>query len=75
MTMNTPIIFSPRVINTLQSLPAEDRKAVTMAVAYDLILGDASGSELSAVQHLAYTLIKEYVNRDTAKLNNFSKVC
>lgn len=72
--MNTPVIFSPRVINTLQSLPVADRRAVTLAIAYDLILGDDSGSELTAIQHLAYTLIKEYVNRDTVKLNNFNRV-
>ncbi len=72
MTMNSSILLSAQVISKLQSLPAEDRKVVTQAVAYDLILGIPSGTELSAVQYLVYSLIKESVQRDTVKFNNFS---
>ena len=57
--MTAPIFISPRVLNTINSLPMEDRIAVATA-----ITGDASG-ELTPMQQLVYTIIRQYVRHDT----------
>lgn len=66
--MNAPIFISPRVINTINSLPQEDRIAVTSALSAEFILGtDTQNGSLNAVQALAYTIIRSYVQHDTKR--------
>lgn len=67
--MNQSIIITPHVINTLKSLPAEERIAITNALAEDMILGDGVNG-LSPYQRMIYSIIRFYVERDTAKYNN-----
>lgn len=69
--MNTPIFISPRVINTINALPQEDRIAVTSALAGEFILGtDTHNGALNAVQTLAYTIIRSYVQHDTKRFSS-----
>lgn len=67
--MDRSIIITPHVINTLKSLPAEERVAITNALAEDMILGD-DVTDLSPYQQMIYSIIRFYVERDTAKYNN-----
>lgn len=63
--MNAPFFISPRVVNTLNSLPEEDRLALVSTIASELVLGCKSDKELTPLQQLAYTIIRQYVVRDT----------
>lgn len=68
--MGTTFVISPRVINTINSLPVEERLAVTSALAAELILGaeSAGDASLTPMQEVIYSMIKMYVRRDTERM-------
>lgn len=66
--MNSAIYLSPRVINTINALPENDRIAVASAIAGELILGDRASGHLTPMQTLAFTIIRSYVMSDTNRL-------
>lgn len=66
--MTAPIFISPRVINTINSLPETDRKAIAEAITGELILGNAS-ADLTPMQSLVFAIIRRYVDHDTRTLN------
>lgn len=66
--MNSAIYISPRVINTINSLPEDDRIAVASAIAGELILGSQASGHLTPMQTLAYTIIRSYVKNDTYRV-------
>lgn len=63
--MNSSIIISDHVINTINSLPAEDRNAIAQALATEMILGCEAA--LAPVQKMLYSVIRFYVKRDSSK--------
>lgn len=58
------IVLTPRVINTINSLPAKDREPISRALAADLILGSDPASSLTGVQMMLYSIIRFYVKQD-----------
>lgn len=50
--MLQPIVITPKVISTIQSLPEEERVTIAGAIAKEMILGDSDVS-LSPVQRLS----------------------
>lgn len=63
--MNQSVYFSPRVINTLKSLPENEREVITSALASEFILGVVpSDDSLTPFQNILYTMIRSYVERD-----------
>lgn len=67
--MNIHIILSPRVINTINSLPDADRIAVANALTGEFILGTGTPADLTPLQTLAMAVIRQYVRHDSAKLH------
>lgn len=63
--MEATLTITPRVINTITSLPAEDRDAITTALARELILGQEVDSLLSPMQAIVYAIVKHYVKQDS----------
>lgn len=63
--MTAPFFVSNRVINTIQSLPEEDRIALSAALVGEMILGGEASTELTPIQALAYQIIRRYVKQDT----------
>ena len=63
--MATTFTISPRVIDTISSLPIEDRDVITTALARDLILGQDVTSSLSPMQAIVYAIVRFYVNQDS----------
>ena len=63
--MTAPIFISPRVLNTINSLPMEDRIAVATAITGEMLLGGDASGELTPMQQLVYTIIRQYVRHDT----------
>lgn len=65
--MTSPFFISNRVINTIQSLPEDDRIALSVALVGEMLLGADASCELTPIQALAYQIIRSYVEQDTRK--------
>ena len=65
--METAFVISAHVINTINSLPAEERIAVTTALAAEMILGADTRGRLTPMQEVLYSMIRQYVERDTMR--------
>ena len=64
---DSSIVISPRVIRTLQQLPANERSIVSTAVAQYLFLGIDPSDTLSPYQNMIVAFILDYVRRDTRR--------
>ncbi|MDE5981679.1 MAG: hypothetical protein K2G92_01020 [Duncaniella sp.] len=65
--METNFVISPRVVNTINSLPAGEREVITTALAHELILGRDASELLSPFQGVVYAIIRSYVKQDTIR--------
>ena len=72
--MKTAFVITPHVINTINSLSAEERVAITSALAVEMILGAEAAHSLSPMQSVIYAMIKQYVHRDTARFNRLHSI-
>lgn len=52
--MNRAIVITPHVINTLRSLPFEERMSVTSALAGELLLGTGPCDDLEPMETMIY---------------------
>lgn len=69
--MATPVYFSPRVIDTVSSLPAKDRVPVSNALSMEFILGIDPTATLTPMQNIIYNMIKFYVRQDAARMEEW----
>lgn len=69
-TMNRAIVITPHVLNTLRSLPLEERLSVASALAGEMILGTDTPSDLEPMESMIYSIIKFYVNQASDRYNN-----
>lgn len=60
-------IISPRVVNTINALPAADREPISRALSREFILGEDPEQTLTPVQCMVYAMIRFYVNQDTER--------
>lgn len=67
--MNRAIVITPHVINTLRSLPFEERMSVTSAIAGELQLGTGPCDDLEPMETMIYQIIRFYVNQASARYN------
>lgn len=65
--LETSIIITPHVVNTVKALPESDRKAIVEALAADILLGVNPDDVLSPFQSILYSMIKFYVERDSVR--------
>lgn len=70
LTKQQSILISPRVINTINSLPEDERIAVVSAFVGDMIMGVKVEDSLTPIQTMLYAVIKSYVQRDSLQYNN-----
>lgn len=61
------ILITPHVINTINSLPDDERTAIANTLAAELILGEKPNTSLSPMQEMVYSIIRFYVKQDTIK--------
>lgn len=66
--MNQSIVLTQHVINTINSLPTEERIAIASAIAGEIIMGASVESHLTFEQNMIYSIIKDYIRRDSARL-------
>lgn len=67
MTMNRAFFISQHVIDTINSLPVEERVSISSALIGEFILGESPKNHLSPVEDMLYSIIKRYVEQDTFK--------
>ena len=65
-------IITPRVINTINALPATDREPISRALGNELFLGQAPESGLTPVQCVIYAMIRQYVSQDTYRASKLA---
>lgn len=68
--MNTAIVFTPHVLNTLRALPYEERTSVASALAGELLLGAGQCNDLAPEESMIYEILRFYVNQASARYNN-----
>lgn len=66
--MKTALVITPRVIQTINSLPEEERLAVATAFVGEMVLGADINEQLTPMQAVIFSIIKSYVKSDCAKL-------
>ncbi len=67
LIMEKSFYISPRVIDTINSLPESDRQAITLALSHEFILGNDPYNHLTPVQGMLYAMIRHYVEQDTER--------
>lgn len=67
--MTSPVVFSPRVLTTLNSLPMEDRSAMAAALTGEFLLGMEVTGTLNATQRMVYAILRHYVNQDMRRMS------
>ncbi|MDE6370857.1 MAG: hypothetical protein K2K92_05145 [Duncaniella sp.] len=73
--MATPVYFSSRVIDTINSLPAADRLPVSNALTMEFVLGQDPADTLTPVQTMVYAMIRYYVKHDASKMMRHEQEC
>lgn len=63
--MKTPLIISPRVIDTINSLQPTDRTPITNALSMEFILGQNPAGTLTPMQNIIYSVIRFYITQDS----------
>lgn len=64
--MISPVIFSTRVLTTLNALPADQRDTMAAALTGEFLLGTDVSQSLSGEEVLVYAIIRQYVRQDMA---------
>lgn len=67
--MNSNIVLSRYVINTINSLPEEERLSIASALAGEMILGAKLTNELNPREEMIYTVIRNFIMRDSHEYN------
>lgn len=65
--MASSFYISPRVIDTINSLPIKDRIPISNALSSEFILGRDPTESLTPLQNMLYTMIRFYVTQDTER--------
>ncbi|MDE6090897.1 MAG: hypothetical protein K2G41_09360 [Duncaniella sp.] len=65
--MKTPLIISPRVIDTINSLQPSDRTSITNALGMEFILGQNPDKMLTPMQSIIYAVVRFYVTQDSQR--------
>lgn len=65
--MDKTIVISADVINTINSLPQEDRIAMAATLAAEMICGQQAAENLNSMQRIIFAIIRSSVNRSTRR--------
>ena len=65
--MQSSIIISNHVLNTIQSLPESERAPIANALTSELLLGVNPEGSLTSFQMMLYNVIRYYVERDNRR--------
>lgn len=65
--MESSVIITKRVINTINSLSPADRAPISNALSMEFILGQNPEHTLTPMQNVLYSVIRFYVTQDTQR--------
>ena len=63
--MKSNIVLSRYVINTINSLPENERLSIASALAGEMILGAKLTNELNPREEMLYSVIRNFIMRDS----------
>ncbi len=72
--MESSVIISKRVINTINSLSPADRAPISNALSMEFILGQNPEPTLTPMQNVLYSVIRFYVTQDTRRNAREAKI-
>ena len=67
--MNSSIFFTPAVLNTLRSLPYEQRLEVASALTGELLLGAGESTDMEPEPSMIYSILRFYVKQASDRYN------
>lgn len=67
--MNRSIVFTPAVLNTLRSLPYEQRLEVASALTGELLLGAGESTDMEPEPTMIYSILRFYVKQASDRYN------
>ncbi|MGN0219268.1 MAG: hypothetical protein ACI4AX_03175 [Muribaculaceae bacterium] len=67
--MKSNIVLSRYVINTINSLPENERLSIASALAGEMILGAKLTNELNPQEEMLYSVIRNFIMRDSHEYN------
>lgn len=70
--MNKTIVITSHVLNTLRSLPYEERMNVASALAGEMLLGTGPCDDLEPQENIIYQILRSQVNRASARYSQTS---
>ncbi len=65
--MNRAFYISQHVIDTINSLPIDERVSISSAIIGELILGESAKEHLSPTEVMLYSVIRRYIEQDTVR--------
>ncbi len=72
--MTNGFVISPNVLNTINSLPENERISIVSTLAGEMILGVKREEGLTAIEKVIYAIIRQYIDRDTQKVGNLASL-
>lgn len=72
--MNQSVYFSPRVLDTINSLPMDDRSTMAAALTSEFILGVDVVDSLNGIQKMVYSILRHYVQQDMRRIADMHQV-
>lgn len=72
--MNQSVYFSPRVLDTINSLPMDDRSTMAAALTSEFILGVDVADSLNGIQKMVYSILRHYVQQDMRRIADMHQV-
>ena len=72
--MNQSVYFSTRVLDTINSLPMDDRSTMAAALTSEFILGVDVADSLNGIQKMVYSILRHYVQQDMRRIADMHQV-
>lgn len=70
--MSTGFVITPNVLNTINSLPEQERLSIVCTLAGEMLLGVKREEGLSPMEKVIYAIIRQYIQRDTERIGNLA---
>ena len=71
--MSTGFVISPNVLNTIHSLPEQERLSIVCTLAGEMLLGVKREEGLSPIEKVIYAIIRQHIERDTERVGSLAE--
>ncbi len=70
--MPTGFVITPHVLNTINSLPEQERLSIVCTLAGEMLLGIKREDGLTPMEKVIYAIIRRYIQRDTERAGSLA---